>query len=240
MDVCFTLQIVIIACPTPMIACKSQCHCHHLLALVLHHTRHLLKNSCNSRRNKSTLKVITVNFQSIRSKKEVFWDLPDSSKPDVIIGCETWLKPDVANGVIIPPGYETYRHDQPDGYGGVLISIRSDLISHEVSNNFKSELVAAKIKLANDKSLILCSGYRPTNNDLQYAELLCDEITAAVRSDSSATSSWCEMVWSLCYWTSLPQSNQHLVPWYDGNCGYSSNSQLSNSRGQHIGFIPHQ
>ena len=80
------------------------------------------QNSCNSRRNKSTLKVITVNFQRIRSKKEVFWDLLDSSKPDVIIGCETWLKPDVANGVIIPPGYETYRHDQPDGYDDQLQS----------------------------------------------------------------------------------------------------------------------
>ena len=107
----------------------------------------------------------------------------------MIIGCKTWLKPDVAIDEIIPPGYETYRHDRPGGYGGVLISVRSDMISQEVSNNFKSELVAAKIKLANDKSLIICSGYRPTNNDLQYAEFLCDEITVVVRSDSSATMS---------------------------------------------------
>ena len=55
--------------------------------------------------------------------------------------------------------YETYHNDPPDGYGGLLISIKPDLLGQEVSNNLKSELVAAKIKLANDKWLI-CSGYR--------------------------------------------------------------------------------
>jgi hypothetical protein len=38
------------------------------------------------------LKVFTINFQSLRAKREAFWNLVDSSKPDVKLGCETWLR----------------------------------------------------------------------------------------------------------------------------------------------------
>ena len=57
-------------------------------------------------------------------------DLINSEHPDIIIGTETWLTPDVLNNEIFPPklNYIVYRKDRTDGYGGVLISIIQHLL----------------------------------------------------------------------------------------------------------------
>jgi hypothetical protein len=44
-----------------------------------------------------------------------------------ILGCETWLKPTITNQEIIPPGYEVYRNDRHDWYGGVLVIVKSSV-----------------------------------------------------------------------------------------------------------------
>ena len=44
---------------------------------------------------------MTINFQSVCAKKEEFWCLVHAVKPDVIIGSETWLKPDINDGDIL-------------------------------------------------------------------------------------------------------------------------------------------
>jgi hypothetical protein len=50
--------------------------------------------------------------------------LLDSAKPDIIVGCEIWLKAEIHNSEIMPPNYTIYRNDRKDGYGGVLIGVR--------------------------------------------------------------------------------------------------------------------
>ena len=69
--------------------------------------------SCNRKPESTFMKVLTINFQSIKAKREAFWNLLESSKPDIILGCETWLKPTITNHEIIPPGYDGYRKDRP-------------------------------------------------------------------------------------------------------------------------------
>ena len=71
----------------------------------------------------TNLRIVAINFQSVFAKKEEFWCLIDAAKPDVIIGSETWLKPDISDSEIFPPGYHVYRKDRADGYGGVLLGI---------------------------------------------------------------------------------------------------------------------
>jgi hypothetical protein len=39
------------------------------------------------------LKIVNINFQSIKNKKPELDILLDTTKPDVIIGTETWLDP---------------------------------------------------------------------------------------------------------------------------------------------------
>ena len=87
------------------------------------------------------------NFQSIKAKREAFWNLVESRKPDIVLGCETWLKSTITNQEVMSPGYEVYRNDRSDGYGGVLIAVKSHYISSIVDIDFHSEPVAVQIYL---------------------------------------------------------------------------------------------
>ena len=101
---------------------------------------------------------------------ESLWNVIDTCDPDIIIGCETWLSDSHTDSEILPPGYKPYRNNRADGYGGVLIATKQDLISEEAPVTTNTELVAAKIQLANSKNLIICAAYRPPKEDLQYTE----------------------------------------------------------------------
>jgi hypothetical protein len=46
-----------------------------------------------------------------------------------------------------------YRNDRKDGYGGVLIGVRLDIISTEYVNNKNIELVPVKVQLSKQKPL---------------------------------------------------------------------------------------
>ena len=56
------------------------------------------------------------------------------------------------NQEIIPPGYEVYRKDRHDGYGGVLVIVKSCYISSIVDVNIHSELIAVHIEDVDDNS----------------------------------------------------------------------------------------
>ena len=47
----------------------------------------------------------------------------DSSKPDIILGNESWLNPDIANSEIFPEDYDAIRKDREDGHGGSSLLI---------------------------------------------------------------------------------------------------------------------
>ena len=42
-----------------------------------------------------SLSLILLNFQSIMSKRESFWEMLDNCSPDIVVGCETWLRPSI-------------------------------------------------------------------------------------------------------------------------------------------------
>ena len=49
------------------------------------------------------LKIALINFQSIREKKPQFFSFVDFYKPDIIVGTETWLTPDMYDSKYFPP-----------------------------------------------------------------------------------------------------------------------------------------
>ena len=49
------------------------------------------------------LRLLNVNFQSSRGKSAVIHNLFQHSKPDIVIGSETWLDPDIRTPEISPP-----------------------------------------------------------------------------------------------------------------------------------------
>ena len=141
--------------------------------------------SSNSYVNK--MKVLTINFQSIRAKKETFWELINQERPDVVLGCETWLLPSIADSEIIPPDYETYREDRVDGYGGVLVLVKKTFTSSKITMNFTSETIAALIERKGKPPLVVCSVYRPPNRNAEYCNQLCADIRKLVTAYKSST-----------------------------------------------------
>ena len=85
----------------------------------------------------------------------------DTSNPDIITGCETWLTPAIHDSEVLPSNYTVYRKDRPDGCGGVMVGVSNDLISEDIPINADVELKAVKVKLCDGQELIVCSAYRP-------------------------------------------------------------------------------
>ena len=75
-----------------------------------------------------------LNCRSIRSedKAREFRIFVREHNPDVIMGTESWLSPDVYDAEVFPPNYVTYRKDRIDRLGGgVFISVRDNLTSYK-------------------------------------------------------------------------------------------------------------
>ena len=47
--------------------------------------------------NQRTLKIININWQSLKNKPELLQNLSDSTEPDIIIGTESWLTKEVSD-----------------------------------------------------------------------------------------------------------------------------------------------
>ena len=82
--------------------------------------------------------MISLNFQSIKNRKPELDLLLDTTKPDIIIGTETWLDPSITSSEYFPASrYTVYRRDRPpnskgQSHGGVLIAINSEFESTEI------------------------------------------------------------------------------------------------------------
>ena len=72
----------------------------------------------------------------------------ENHSPNIIAGCETWLTSSILDNEVIPRNYKLYRKDWKDGYGGVLIGIRSNLLSESIDFNVPCEVCAATIQLS--------------------------------------------------------------------------------------------
>ncbi|XP_072033236.1 uncharacterized protein [Amphiura filiformis] len=134
------------------------------------------------------LKVLSANLQSMKAKRESFWEAVEASQPDVIIANETWLKPDLLNSEMMPPGYNSpIRKDRADGYGGVLLATKGDLIDGEIQLDSDCEIIATKVEMVKQQPLIIISAYRPPKNDLPYAQNLCQAIRQVVTKYPAAS-----------------------------------------------------
>jgi len=116
------------------------------------------------------IKIVTINLQSVISKRLLLLELISSIKPTIIVDTETWLKPDILNNEIIPDefDYNIYRHDRNDGYGGVLIAVAKQLASTEVTTlKPNCELLCIKVIIRGYSKHIIGGYFRPHMHDLE-------------------------------------------------------------------------
>ena len=109
------------------------------------------------------LRILIMNCQSIKNKKPELQTIVYTAKPDIILGCDSWLSPDIANSEIFPGGYDVIRKDRVgDAHGGVFVCFKKDLICTEVTElETECELVWVKLQIIGCKTLYLGSFYRP-------------------------------------------------------------------------------
>jgi len=116
---------------------------------------------------------MVINVQSIISKKESFWQ---SINPDIIFGCKTWLNQSVYDNEVLPSSYKLYRNDRADGYGGVLLGVKSELPSHLIDTQSQIETCTVSLQLTGNQQIILVCVYRPPSTDVTYQDHLCNYI----------------------------------------------------------------
>ena len=104
-------------------------------------------------------------------------------KPDVIVACETWLKPAINCSEFMPSVYDPTRgKDRTDGYVGVMIAIKTGtgLTAEQLMIPAPCEMVAVKFQTSNTP-LIVVGIYRRTNNNIDYSTFMCDAISSIAR-----------------------------------------------------------
>lgn len=127
------------------------------------------------KRKSRMLRIAVINFQGIWGKKELFAQCLLDCKADIVIGSETFLDPSIKNCEVLPPGFTAYRIDRNDGWGGAIIICKSSLITDIVFKSKETECIAIKVETY-QRPVIICSVYRPTNNDTNYLNLLANDL----------------------------------------------------------------
>ncbi|XP_030834551.1 uncharacterized protein LOC115921326 [Strongylocentrotus purpuratus] len=133
-------------------------------------------------------KILTVNFQSARNKREEIHNPIDSSDPDIILGTETWLNSNIHIAKLFPPSYELIRNDRSDGYGGVLIALKKEIIFERLPStpDANVEAIFIKISLPKKNFLIVGALYRPPSSTPKYMEDLCQSVESLHSHDRNA------------------------------------------------------
>ena len=125
-------------------------------------------------KSRSPLRILTLNCQSLVNKRADFSELVDRSNPDIIIGTESWLRPDHFTAEFFPPSYTVDRKNRLDKRGGgVFIAIRNTLTSSTGPTlEVNAELLWCTISLEHQKSLTIGAFYRPPNTGAEILDQL--------------------------------------------------------------------
>ena len=101
------------------------------------------------------ISTLTLNCQSLLAKRESFMNIVNMYSPNIIVGSESWLKPDILSSEVFPGDYNVYRKDRSDSYGGVFLACHQSLISCELGiPENSSELCVCQINLPNNSKLV--------------------------------------------------------------------------------------
>ena len=93
----------------------------------------------------------------------------ETERPDIIIGTESWLSPDIKDSAIFPQGYTPYRADRTTKTtrsGGVFVLVVDTLIcSEQPQLRSKCEITWVKLEVVCTQPLYLAAFYKPRGDD---------------------------------------------------------------------------
>ena len=104
-----------------------------------------------------------MNCQSINNKRAELHTVIESAKPDIILGNESRLTPDIKNSEIFPDSFDAIRKGRVgDSYGGgVFVAFMRDLLCTESPELVAfCEIIWCKLNIIGCRTLYLGSFYR--------------------------------------------------------------------------------
>ena len=72
----------------------------------------------SKQRDDIPLKILIVNYHLVVDKKPLLENMMESTKADIVLSTESWLKSDHISTAIFPKGYKVYCKDRPNKKGG--------------------------------------------------------------------------------------------------------------------------
>ena len=107
--------------------------------------------------------MLNINCLSVVSKKEHLHALIDRVNPDIVVGTESCLKPDVLDSEIFPPNFNVFRKYRISSTrGGVFTAVSDELLLQRLEDmeSELAEMLWIKIRVVGSKDLYVCSLYR--------------------------------------------------------------------------------
>jgi len=115
------------------------------------------------------LRILNVNCQSLVHKKPSFYNLVDSSKPDILIATETWFDGQIHDAEYFNLDHFTvHRKDRCCGKGGgVIVAVNKEYVStrEEDLESTSTEMIWVKVVIKGSKSLHIGGCYRAKIGD---------------------------------------------------------------------------
>ena len=128
------------------------------------------------------LKISVINFCGIRSKIASLQAFLENNKPDIIIGTETHLSPDISNCELFPASYKIIRKDRNPHGGGVLIATKSSNMDSDC------EIIWLELHgLQGTQSDFIVSFYHPPGSDISILQQLNKSLGKLVQQAKNHT-----------------------------------------------------
>jgi exonuclease III len=144
------------------------------------------KKNYGTKKFGDTLRILNVNCQSIKKKREKIENMIESTNPDIIFVTETWLDDNINDNEFFPNNFRLWRNDRSSSGGGVLIAVKDTYISTEVPElETECEIKWVKIEIVGRKDLYLCSYYLPKTSDTDGLDKFADSIERARNINNS-------------------------------------------------------
>jgi len=129
---------------------------------------------------KKHLRILSMNFQSLKKKGKLLEAIIESTEPDIIIGTKTWLDSNIKSSEIIPDyfQYDMERRDRPnDPHGGVMIAAKQSPQLGNMTKGKDIELITETISLEGKQEMLIGAFYRPPDKtDDTYLNNMKEEI----------------------------------------------------------------
>ena len=110
------------------------------------------------------------NARSLVNQLNSFQSYILSRDFDLIAITETWLTNSILNGEILPSDYVVYRRDRTSRGGGVLLAVKNNLSSKQLSLSDDIESIAVEIH--SSQTFIVCVLYIPPSaNDFYHTQV---------------------------------------------------------------------